>query len=1260
LTVANKPVWRLVCGLAVIGFGLLGFAAIAVYLQTDRFRELLRGQLVRALSARYPGDFEIGQLSGSIWQNTIVSGVTLRYQGAELLRIARIEAAYDLFRLVTGELRLSRLRISRPTLHLSQDAEGNWNLLQALASEGKPPAVYLERLVIEGGDISLKLSHSRFAQLRLGDVGLQTGVEIQPAGVAAKLGDLSARVSGDGFPPLQVNGALAFESISTPATVSLKELKLRSPLSSLKASGTITDWERFNMTLTLEKLAAAEVSQFVPRSLLRSDVHGRVEFNGSLADLKTQLELSAADARISAHVQTDLRGSVPSFVGDLKLSRLSVEKLIDVETVAGTIDGRVKAEGRGGALEELGVEAALNLDNVRLSGWQLGKGRISATLADSKAVFHGELESRLGGALLDGNIKLKKNPAYQLNLWLQHLDIKRIAAAAKGKKPLVGELNLKAEVKGEGLSLANMDTGATVDFLPSKIGPVALQRGRLVTRVKKGRLRIIEGRLNSDRASLNVQGEIGMGAKQKGELSYRLDVVDIAPWLTLAGESGSGMLEVKGQASGRMEKLALRGELSAKALRWKGNVLDRAALSFALEDLGPRWPRGEITARLMGIEIGVSLARVNATVTLAKGKAETASVVLSAQGANGGGTHRLRAQLGRGLPGEIRARLSDLLLSLPHGVWQLDRPANAVKRGNAFAIDSLALSSGEQRLLMAGELSLAGPQNLRIRAQRFDVANLQALLSPPISGSLAAEIWIAGSAKTPKIEGKIDIADLGLASHSLGGLKSGFEHQHGNTKFDLSLRRDARHGFSASGRIPGSIGWDNGRRGEALGDVDLRLSSSGLDLAVANAFGLKGVKDIAGELKLDVRVGGALSRPQANGTFTLKNGRVDFPALGLRLSPISLQGGIDPSKLYVTELSAKAREGETRGWGSISLRDYLPETVNFSLDAQRWPAVWTRRYQVELAVDLNAHGPLAAPELRGLIDIRHARLTPDLALLEHKPIKRDDTIIVVGEPPPHDQGAVGKQQQPSFFKAPALKPLALDLTIQFQRDTQVRHPNARLELAGQLKATKERDEKPSLAGTIRITQGFAGFQGRRFNIDEGTVVFDGAENINPKLDIVGKHRAGDYTVQANVGGTAAKPSLRLQSDPALEQADILAVLLFGKPASALEHGEKLGLQRNALAITSGYAAATIGKSVTRALGLERLGLDLEDLDLSGGRVGLSRHITPKTRLSISEDLIGEEGKQISIEYRLSPTWEIETTTRSTGNSGADIIWRKQY
>ena len=103
-----------------------------------------------------------------------------------------------------------------------------------------------------------------------------------------------------------------------------------------------------------------------------------------------------------------------------------------------------------------------------------------------------------------------------------------------------------------------------------------------------------------------------------------------------------------------------------------------------------------------------------------------------------------------------------------------------------------------------------------------------------------------------------------------------------------------------------------------------------------------------------------------------------------------------------------------------------------------------------------------------------------------------------------------------------------------------------------------------------------------------------------------QYRLPQYTVDAVVGGTAEKPTLVLRSDPALDQSDILALLVFGKTTKDLGRGEQLSLTQNALDITSGFAAAKIGSAVAEAIGLDKLGFDLGDFDFSGGRIGYGR------------------------------------------------------
>ena len=162
------------------------------------------------------------------------------------------------------------------------------------------------------------------------------------------------------------------------------------------------------------------------------------------------------------------------------------------------------------------------------------------------------------------------------------------------------------------------------------------------------------------------------------------------------------------------------------------------------------------------------------------------------------------------------------------------------------------------------------------------------------------------------------------------------------------------------------------------------------------------------------------------------------------------------------------------------------------------------------------------------------------------------------------------------------------------------------------------------------------------------------------MDIVAQYQTSDYSVEALVEGTPEEPTLVLQSQPELEQADILAVLLFGRPASALAQSEKFDLQEQALAITEGYAAEQIGKSVSQALGLDKLGVGLQNIDIRGGGIGFGRYLTKGLHVSVAQDLTKKGERKVSMEYQLSPNWQVDTSTSSGGASEAHILWQKRY
>jgi len=119
-------------------------------------------------------------------------------------------------------------------------------------------------------------------------------------------------------------------------------------------------------------------------------------------------------------------------------------------------------------------------------------------------------------------------------------------------------------------------------------------------------------------------------------------------------------------------------------------------------------------------------------------------------------------------------------------------------------------------------------------------------------------------------------------------------------------------------------------------------------------------------------------------------------------------------------------------------------------------------------------------------------------------------------------------------------------------------------------------------------------------------------------------------------------------------------LLFGRPINALSQNERGSVQQSAVGITSGFVAGKIASSVSDALGLDTLGVDLREFDFSGGRVGFGHYVGSNTYVSLSQQLSGDHGQEASMEYQITPDWKIGTTGGTTGAKGVDIIWHKRY
>jgi translocation and assembly module TamB len=440
-----------------------------------------------------------------------------------------------------------------------------------------------------------------------------------------------------------------------------------------------------------------------------------------------------------------------------------------------------------------------------------------------------------------------------------------------------------------------------------------------------------------------------------------------------------------------------------------------------------------------------------------------------------------------------------------------------------------------------------------------------------------------------------------------------------------------------------------GRAREAL-EVSLRNVSLGSFQPFTGAA----ITELAGTLEADIVLRGTADAPQPAGELRLRDGRIGAKALGVTVRAIDLTAMLDPTRIRV-DLGAQADEGSLRAQGEIRLVDYQPDNLDVQVDLDHWPLAHTNRYQAKIDASVGAHGSLSGPDVEGEITVVEASLRPDISLPgSGGPPPRDQTIEVVGEDNALKRDDAGESVETADAETDVLKQTRLDLRVVIERDAWVKKDNSALELTGDVRIEKQRGTKDiALIGDVRVQRGWIYLYGRRFDPMQGVVTFTGGHEIDPTLDIVLESRVGKYRVRTIVTGTASQPQLSFESEPALEDADILALLMFGRPVNQLGEGEKASLDQQAASFAAGYAASKLGQQLGDVLGVQ-----ISEIDVVGERFGVGRYLTPRTYLTVIQSLSG--GREVDLDYYLTRSWAARASTDSEGENGIDLFWHKKY
>lgn len=581
---------------------------------------------------------------------------------------------------------------------------------------------------------------------------------------------------------------------------------------------------------------------------------------------------------------------------------------------------------------------------------------------------------------------------------------------------------------------------------------------------------------------------------------------------------------------------------------------------------------------------------------------------------------------------ELEAERADV------GVWRSEAPGTFVADGG-LRLDTLRLRCGSQRLALDASMSGAGRLAGTITVTDLLLAPWCTLAGTTCAGTATGAVAASGTTRAPVFVLDATARDVAVGPLQRGALAARIRHENGRAAGEV--RFEGAGGYlTVAGSTPAALpGFPAPRRT----DLDLQVSARRLNLMRFARWWPRMVRTADGRMRADLHVGGTWAAPRPEGTVTLRAANLELAPSGARWTDVHVvlraSGG---RQVMVERLTARGGDGTLTGTGNLDFSDGLVPAAGIRLTLDRFLTVDRPILEATTTGTLRIEGPVTGPTVRGHLHVPEGTIRPAFLPASTAATEADPTIEVSGLP-----------ERPAAPPVAGLGQLTLGMTLTLGDDMRIRRRDADIQLGGTIRLERTPPEPLRVHGAVKVERGWYTFQGRRFTVRPGEVRFEGGQVGEAKLDLEATRRTGEYDVLVTIAGTVADPVLLLSSDPPLDEPDVLALLVVGRPAGELNDQERLAVQAEAAQLAVGYVVPGLTGQVGEALGVDEISVSPEQLRVS-------RRIGRDVFVSLSQQFIGWTGQTVGIEYEITPRLSVELSTSSQGSGAIDLFWRRRY
>ena len=937
-------------------------------------------------------------------------------------------------------------------------------------------------------------------------------------------------------------------------------------------------------------------------------------------------------------------GTAIAYSADATVAKLDLQEIgrqfsvpaLATDRYKSAINGHVTAKGSGTTPKEMDVTANGTLTDTTVMGGHVPNLSFDAQMANDTA--HVKANGTFEGfdpADLSGNPKLKGSVGGSIDVDATVADV------------------------SNGVTVDSVQAAAKADLQPSSIGGLEITKAAVDGdyRNSSADIRTLEivGR------DLNVSGKGTLALNEDGRSNFtlRADSSSLAEIGKLIDQPLTGIAKVDATITGNRRELQARGNLTADGFKYGENGALTASSDFTATLANLDAENAAVSANTHATF--VTLGGQNINDLQAKTDYKRKEVAFDATAKQ----PKRSLSLGGNLllhPDHQEVHLRQLNLTSQNVNWQLAQDSQPAINyaDNAVAVEGLKLVSGTQQIAADGTWGRPGDA-LKVTLKDIDMATVDALLMrpPELTGTLNATGTISGTKEKPAVAADFRIAQGAVRQVKYDSFNGALKYAGDAVTLDTRLQQTPTAWIEAKGDVP--VALFNGTAAGSTAPVNLHVDSSPIDLALAQGF-TDALTNVTGTVEAHIAVAGTAADPQPDGAVRVQNAAFKVEATGVQYTDLDGTIELQKDRVHIDEIRVLDNQKKPLTvTGDLAVHEYQLGSVSVALKADDFKVIDNEMGNVRINSDLKLTGDVSAPRVEGALGVTTGRIDLDPILA------KTGTSAYATEQTEYGNETQGQKEAPGLFEA-----LQVDVRLTVPGDLVIKSSDLKspgspiglgalnITLGGDVWATKAPWDQIRLIGVVNTVRGTYDFQGRRFTIlRDGTVRFEGLDDLDPELNIKAERVIQAVTANVNIRGTVKQPEIVLTSNPPLEQADIMSLIVFNQPINSVSEQQQISLAQRAESLAAGAATGALTKSIGDALNLDTFEVNLAPENGGGPEVTLGQQIGQNLYVKVEQGITDASQTNFVLEYELLKWLRIRTNVLQGASTQAQLFQRMQ-